>query len=86
MIARGLVPVLAAGGIAIGSVIVAAPASAGCQGAHVLGGYGSRCDDPIQPDGWFRRCDTGGFLWFGGGTNCYMVDTRNMGPNAPYIP
>jgi hypothetical protein len=50
-IAAGLAAALL-GGVLIGS---APPASAGCQ----YGGYDtvSSCDDPVQPDGTWQRCN-----------------------------
>ncbi len=76
---------LIAGGVASGGIALAAPASAGCTDVWFGVGRTHRCDYPVQPDGWFRRCDAAIVLGFGG-TNCYMVDINNLGPNLPYIP
>lgn len=84
-LARASVPMLVAGGIAAASVAVAAPASAGCGNAYYGVGVSQRCDDPVGPDGWFRRCDFTVVFGFGG-TNCYMVNNNDLGPNLPRIP
>jgi len=60
------------GAIVGGAIAIAAPASADCGGAIVLGNGGGRCDSPPGPDGSFIRCDTVRVLGFGG-TNCYRV-------------
>jgi len=85
MLAKFSVPVLVAGGISGVAVGVAAPASAGCAGAGYGVGVSSRCDGPMQPDGWFRRCDMTYVFGFGG-QNCYMVDSNNLAGNPPWIP
>ena len=76
-----LVGAVAAGGIALGS---AGPATAGCQSGWTPWGGGERCDGPIQADGTFQRCDTGGAFGFTT-TRCYTVDVNNLAGNAPWI-
>lgn len=64
---------LAPAAIAVGTVILAPKANAGCQSIVVLGGWRETCDGPIRPDGTWDRCDSGGFGAFGGGGHCFPM-------------
>jgi hypothetical protein len=75
---------VAAGGIAV-SLLVAAPASAGCQGMNTPWGGGQRCDSPIDAHGVFQRCDSGGVMGFALPEQCYAVDSTALGNNMPWI-
>ncbi|MDA4107681.1 CDGP domain-containing protein [Mycolicibacterium holsaticum] len=70
---------LGIGALAAGSIALAAPANAGCQGGWTPWGGGTICDGPIAPDGNFERCQTAGALGFGG-TNCIIVNVANAQP------
>jgi hypothetical protein len=78
-----LLGTIAAAGIA---VLSAPPASAGCQSMFTPWGGGQRCDGPIDPNGFFQRCDSGGAMGFTMPNQCYMVDSKNLGNNPPWIP
>ena len=73
---------ITATGIALAS---ASPANAGCQGGWTPWGGGQRCDGPIDQNGFFQRCDSGGAFGFSTAPMCYMVDANNLGGNAPWI-
>lgn len=71
---------------ALGIGVVSAPAAqAGCQGLWTPWGGGQRCDDPIDANGFFQRCDTGGAFGFSTPPQCYQVDANNLGNNQPWI-
>lgn len=73
-----------AAGLVAGSLMLAAPASAGCQGGYGVGFGGSTCDGPVI-NGRFERCVHVKIRRWGGGVNCYMVDINNMGgQHIPY--
>jgi len=78
-----MLSVIAAGGIA---VMTSPAAEAGCQAFNTPWGGGQRCDDPIDPNGFFRRCDSGGAMGFALPSQCYMVDSKNLGNNPPWTP
>ncbi len=85
ILAKVSIPVLVAGSIGVASVAVASPALAeGCHTYPYVVGVTRLCDGPMQPDGWFHRCNTTVVLGFGG-PNCYMVDSNNLAGNPPYI-
>jgi hypothetical protein len=48
-------------------------------------GRRTRCDGPIDPSGFFQRCDSGGALGFATPPMCYRVDANNLGNNMPRI-
>jgi hypothetical protein len=87
---------VAALGVALtgGGIASAPPASAGCQPATPQVTY---CDDPIQPDGTWRRChhDAGGYRTYYGrwvlspvvppSTKCYRVDPTQPWPALPIL-
>ncbi|MBV8862396.1 MAG: hypothetical protein JO082_10145 [Mycobacterium sp.] len=77
---RGFVAGLAAVLMA-GSLIASAPqASAGCQYG---GGFLSKCDGPVQPDGTWQRCVAFTHLIYQGASS-YLMPDRNcdvMGPD-----
>ena len=77
-----LFSVFAASGVALAS---APAASAGCAPGWTPWGGGERCDGPIQPDGFFERCDVFGAFGFVGPRQCYMVDSNNLGGNLPRV-
>jgi hypothetical protein len=67
--------------LAGGAVVMAAPASAGCQSVSVgIFGRGSRCDGPIDPQGNFTRCDQGRAMGFGCSTATSSTSTI---PHSP---
>jgi hypothetical protein len=89
---RGLLTTaLAALGIGAG-IALAPPASAGCQSATPQDTY---CDDPIAPDGTWRRChQNSGYRQYWGSpwvfgpvvpptTKCYRVDPSQPWPALP---
>jgi hypothetical protein len=78
-----LLGAISAAGIA---VLSAPPANAGCQSMFTPWGGGQRCDGPIDPNGFFQRCDSGGAMGFALPNQCYMVDSNNLGNNPPWIP
>ncbi|MBB3601208.1 hypothetical protein FHT40_000841 [Mycolicibacterium sp. BK556] len=70
----------------IGIGLISPPAaSAGCLGTWTPWGGGQRCDDPIDANGFFQRCDTGGAFGFNTPPQCYQVDSNNLGNNQPWI-
>jgi len=75
---------LAISGLAAGSIAVATPASAGCQGGWTPWGGGTTCDGPVGGDGTFQRCVTAGAMGFGG-TNCYLLNIDNLAGQVPYV-
>ena len=63
--------------LAMGGIMLATPAHAGCQSAYVsIFGGGQRCDGPIDSLGNFTRCDNGYGMGFGG-SNCYVVNVAD---------
>lgn len=83
---RKLAALLIGGITALGVSLAGAPqATAGCQGFWTPWGGGQRCDGPIDPNGFFQRCDTAGALGFATAPMCYQVDANNLGNNAPWI-
>jgi hypothetical protein len=73
---------LLTGGVAIP---FAAPASAGCQSVFIgIFGGGQRCDGPVDPVGYYTRCDSGQGMGFGG-SNCYAVNVGDLA-QPPRIP
>jgi len=70
--------------ISIG-LTTAPAANAGCQGLWTPWGGGQRCDSPIDANGFFQRCDSGGAFGFATPPTCYQVDANNLGNNAPWI-
>ncbi|MDP7705536.1 hypothetical protein [Mycobacterium sp. TY815] len=74
-IVAGLAAVLMAGGL----IAAAPPASAGCQYG---GGFLSKCDGPIQPDGTWQRCVAVTRLVPNGASSYLVPDKRCdvMGP------
>lgn len=70
----------------IGIGLISPPAaSAGCQGMWTPWGGGQRCDGPIDPSGFFQRCETGGAFGFNTPQQCYQVDSNNLGDSQPWI-
>lgn len=67
--------------LALGGIQFAAPASAGCQSVFIgFFGGGERCDGPVDPVGYYTRCDRGQGMGFGG-SNCYTINVGD--PNQP---
>ncbi|KMO81902.1 CDGP domain-containing protein [Mycolicibacterium obuense] len=63
-------------------VVTSAPASAGCVYG---GGYISKCDDPVQPDGSWQRC-VGIASVVPSGFGTHLIPVRQcavMGPGRP---
>jgi hypothetical protein len=48
-------------------------------------GGGERCDGPIDANGFFQRCETGGAFGFNTPQQCYQVDANNLGNSQPWI-
>lgn len=81
-----LTSLVAGAATVIGIGLVSAPtASAGCQGLWTPWGGGQRCDGPIDPNGFFQRCETGGAFGFNTPQQCYQIDSNNLGDNQPWI-
>ena len=75
-IVGGLAVVLMAGGL----IAAAPPASAGCQYG---GGYISKCDGPIQPDGTWQRC-VAVAAWQARGASSFLAPEKHcdvLGPD-----
>lgn len=85
---RGLLTTaLAAAAIGAAGIASAPPASAGCLAIDPENTY---CDDPVAPDGTWRRCHQRSLIVYQGGwvwkrmpptNSCYRVD-----PSQPWAP
>lgn len=86
-IGAGITVAVLASAPVVTAVVLAAPASAGCE-YQVFAQY---CDDPIQPDGTWRRCFTSSPQSFSGQYGqvagfipptgrCYPVDPNAFPP------
>jgi hypothetical protein len=84
LIGLAITGLVACGISGIGSIALAAPASAGCQGGWTPWGGGTTCDGPIAGDGTFQRCVTAGAMGFGG-TNCFLANVNNLEGQQPYV-
>ncbi|MEW5812083.1 MAG: hypothetical protein AB1925_21870 [Actinomycetota bacterium] len=79
---RATIVAVAAGLLMAAGVLTSAPASAGCVYG---GGYISKCDEPVQPDGSWQRCvGIAGVVPSGFGTHLVPVkQCAVMGPGRP---
>ena len=80
---RGLFVFIVGVGAALmagGLIAAAPPANAGCQYG---GGFISKCDGPLQPDGTWQRC-VAVAQWIPRGASSYLVPVKHcdlMGPD-----
>ncbi|KUI29174.1 hypothetical protein AU196_19430 [Mycobacterium sp. IS-1742] len=76
---RCIVGAFAALLMAAGLIGTAPPAAAGCLYG---GGFISKCDGPIRPDGTWERC-VGVARWVPSGLSSHLVPVKHCGPMGP---